>query len=88
MVQRHQLNRDGDRQANAALHQTVVVRLRHGQATRAYFSKRKAEGKSKKRDLPLPQAIRGAGGLPDISRPARRGHGARPPEHLQLPLHI
>jgi transposase len=45
MVQRHRLNRGGDRQANAALHQVVVVRLRHDEATRAYFSKRKAEGK-------------------------------------------
>jgi len=48
MVQRHRLNRGGDRQANAALHQIVVVRLRYNETTRAYFSKRKAEGKSKK----------------------------------------
>lgn len=47
-VQRHRLNRGGDRQANAALHQIVVVRLRYEGATRAYFAKRKAEGKSKK----------------------------------------
>jgi len=48
MVQRHRLHRGGDRQANAALHQVVVVRLRYDEATRAYFSKRKAEGGSKK----------------------------------------
>jgi len=48
MVQRHRLNRGGDRQANAALHQIVVVRLRYNEATRAYFAKRKADGKSKK----------------------------------------
>jgi transposase len=48
MVQRHRLNRGGDRQANAALHQIVVVRLRYNEATRAYFAKRKAKGKSKK----------------------------------------
>ncbi len=48
MVQRHRLNRGGDRQANAALHHIVIVRLRHDEATKAYFAKRKAEGKSKK----------------------------------------
>ena len=48
MVQRHRLNRGGDRQANAALHQIVIVRLRYDEATRAYFLKRKGEGKSKK----------------------------------------
>ena len=48
MVQRHRLNRGGDRQANAALHQIVIVRLRHDEATKLYFAKRRAEGKSKK----------------------------------------
>jgi len=48
MVQRHRLNRGGDRQANAALHQIVVVRLRFDDTTKAYFAKRKADGKSKK----------------------------------------
>ena len=48
MVQRHRLNRGGDRQANAALHHIVVVRLRYDEPTKAYFAKRKAEGKSKK----------------------------------------
>ncbi len=47
MVKRHRLNRGGDRQANAALHQIVLVRLRYDEATKAYFAKRKAEGKSK-----------------------------------------
>lgn len=40
--------RPSDLTVNAALHQIVVVRLRYDEATRAYFSKRKAEGKSKK----------------------------------------
>jgi len=48
MVWRHRLNRGGDRQANAALHHIVVVRLRYDQTTKAYFTKRTAEGKSKK----------------------------------------
>jgi transposase len=37
MVQRHRRNCGGDRHANAALHQIVVVRLRYDEATRAYF---------------------------------------------------
>jgi transposase len=35
---RHRLNRGGDRQANAALHRIVVVRLRYHQPTRDYMS--------------------------------------------------
>ena len=47
-TQRHRLNRGGDRQANAALHRVVVVRLRWHEATRAYAARRTAEGKTKK----------------------------------------
>lgn len=46
-VTRHRLNRDGDRQANAALYRIVVVRLRWDQATRDYMGRRTAEGKSR-----------------------------------------
>jgi transposase len=45
---RHRLNRGGDRAANAALHMAVVTRLRYHEATRAYMSRRTAEGLSKK----------------------------------------
>jgi transposase len=44
---RHRLNRGGDRQANAALHRVVVIRLRWHEPTRAYMSRRLAEGKTK-----------------------------------------
>jgi transposase len=44
---RHRLNRGGDRQANAALHRVVVVRLRHDQRTKAYMQRRTGEGMSK-----------------------------------------
>jgi transposase len=43
---RHRLNRGGDRQANAALHRVVVVRLRWHQPTRDYMARRTAEGKT------------------------------------------
>lgn len=48
LQQRHRLNRGGDRQANAALHRIVLVRLRYHQPTRDYMTKRLAEGKTKK----------------------------------------
>ena len=37
---RHRLNRGGDRQANAALHRIVVVRLRHDHRTKSYMRRR------------------------------------------------
>ena len=45
---RHRLNRGGDRQANAALHRIVVVRLRHDARTQAYMARRLAQGKTKR----------------------------------------
>jgi transposase len=47
-TRRHRLNRGGDRQANAALHRIVIVRLRWHQPTRDYLIRRTAEGKTKK----------------------------------------
>lgn len=41
---RHRLNRGGDRQANKALHQIILVRLRHDPTTRAYRDKRRQDG--------------------------------------------
>jgi transposase len=45
---RHRLNRGGHRQANAALHRVVVVRMRTHQPTIDYLRRRTAEGKSKR----------------------------------------
>ena len=45
---RHRLNRGGARQANAALHRIVVVRLCHDQPTKDYMARRFTEGKTKK----------------------------------------
>jgi transposase len=45
---RHRLNRGGDRQANAALHRVVIVRLRWHQPTRDYMTRRLAEAKTKR----------------------------------------
>jgi hypothetical protein len=45
---RHRLNRGGDRQANAALHRIVIVRLRWHQPTKDYLARRIKQGKSKR----------------------------------------
>lgn len=45
---RYRLNPGGDRKANAALHQIVLVRMSHDPRTRAYVAKRTAEGKTEK----------------------------------------
>ena len=43
---RHRLNRGGDRQANAALHQIALTRMSSESRTKAYVQKRTSEGKS------------------------------------------
>src|SRR5215207_1218666 len=48
MTSRHRLNRGGHRQANAALHRVVVVRMRAHQPTVDYVRRRTAEGKGKR----------------------------------------
>ena len=44
---RHRLNRGGDRRANSALHQIVIVRLKSDERTRSYMERRIKEGKTK-----------------------------------------
>ena len=43
---RYRLNRGGDRQLNAALHTIAINRTRHDPATRAYITRRRADGKT------------------------------------------
>jgi transposase len=45
-VVRHRLNRSGDRQLNRALHTIVVSGMAHHAPTRAYVTRRTAEGKT------------------------------------------
>ena len=45
-VQRHRLNRSGDRQLNRALHTIILARLRSHEETLAYAQRRTLEGKS------------------------------------------
>ena len=44
---RYRLNRGGHRRANAALHRIVIVRMKYHEPTRAYVTRRIAEGKTK-----------------------------------------
>ncbi|WP_289501590.1 transposase, partial [Gloeocapsopsis sp. IPPAS B-1203] len=46
-IQRHRLNRGGNRQANAALFRVVIVRMRWHEPTKAYVARRTAQGLSK-----------------------------------------
>jgi transposase len=46
-VERHRLNRGGDRQLNKAIHVIVQTRMRTDPRTRDYVTRRTAEGKSK-----------------------------------------
>lgn len=46
VTSRYRLNRYGDRQLNRALHTIVLSRIRYDQATRAYLTRRTAEGKT------------------------------------------
>ena len=48
---RHRLNRGGHRQANAALHRILIVRMRFHEPTISYVARRTAEGKTKKEIL-------------------------------------
>lgn len=80
---RHRLSRGGDRQANAALHHIVKVRLSYDPVTRAYRDARLAKGwtiasvfRALKRAIArqIFQALTGHCAVPDYSdlRPARR----------------
>jgi transposase len=46
LTNRHRLNRGGDRQLNRALHTIALTRSRIDPATRAYITRRLAEGKT------------------------------------------
>jgi transposase len=47
-TKRHRLNRGGDRQTNRALYMIVITRMGHDASTRAYVTRRTAEGLSTK----------------------------------------
>jgi transposase len=45
-VQRHRLNRGGNRQANSALHKIMLTRMAYDDRTRNYMTKRTRDGKT------------------------------------------
>lgn len=44
VTDRHRLNRGGDRQANNALHNIALTRIRHEDRSRTYYRRRRADG--------------------------------------------
>jgi transposase len=48
---RHRLNRGGHRQANAALHRIIIVRMRFHEPTINYLNRRTQEGKTKRETM-------------------------------------
>jgi transposase len=50
-VQRHRLDRGGNRQLNAALHRIAITQARIHPGARAYLERKKAEGKSRREAL-------------------------------------
>ena len=54
---RHRLYRGGHRQANAALHRAVIVRMQFHTPTLNYVERRTAEGRSQTGDHPLSQTL-------------------------------
>jgi hypothetical protein len=78
-VVRHRLNRGGDRQLNRALHTIVMIRQRYHQPTKAYTTRRTAEGKSQ-RDVRrcLIGGVSGARSAQESGRACGVGQGTAP----------
>lgn len=70
---RHRLSRGGDRQANCALHQVVLVRLRHDERTREYMRRRTAEGMTKKEVIRCLKRYVARGVYAILRQPAQAG---------------
>jgi transposase len=79
LTNRRRLNRGGDRQLNRALHTIVLTRSRTDPATRAYITRRLAEGKTPKGHQAMPQEDHRP---PAIPRPP-----ATPPSKRTSPPH-
>lgn len=77
MTSRHRLNRGGHRQANAALYRTVIVRMQHHEPTKAYVTRRIAEGKTKKEIIRCLQRLLAREAW-SLLRPLREQHQALP----------
>ena len=69
MTVRHRRNRGGHRQANAAIYRTVIVRMQHHDATRAYVARRTVNGRTKP-EIMLSEALRRPRDLGTAQAPA------------------
>jgi transposase len=77
-IVRHRLNRGGNREANAALHRIVLVRLRWHQPTIDYVERRTSEGKSKREIMRCLKRY--------VAREVYRVLAGAGPEKLETPL--
>ena len=73
---RHRLYRGGHHQANAALYQLAIVRMRFHQPTIDYVARRTTESLPRKGHYPLPQTVPRPRGLP-----TRNGRPPNPKPH-------
>ena len=91
-VVRHRLNRGGNREANRALYMICLSRMRRDQRTQEYVARRTRGGQEQARDHPLPQALRGPGGLPraDLLRRPFLTYGCKRggPDRRQAPCRL
>src|SRR5215212_5187540 len=67
-VQRHRLDRGGNRQLNAALHRIAITQARCHADARAYLDRKKAEGKSRREALRCLKRLL----VPSSSTPSKR----------------
>ncbi|MET3810852.1 IS110 family transposase [Arthrobacter sp. UYEF3] len=84
---RHRLSRGGDRNANRALHQVVLVRMGSCQRTKDYVSKRRG-GQEQTRNNAVSQTLRSPGTLPPDHQPSASTKQRRPaPDAHQARFH-
>jgi len=77
--QRHRLNTGGDREANSALWRIVIVRMATDPVTKAYVTRRVAEGRTKKEIIRCLKRYTARQAYRDLRAPAQgRGELSRP----------
>jgi hypothetical protein len=80
---RHRLNRGGDRALNKAIHVIATTRMRSHPATRAYITRRRAQGTS---DREIRRCLIGGLSVPRSGQPGRGSPVAPGDGHVAVPL--
>ena len=87
---RHRLYRGGHRQANAALHRAVIVRMQFHTPTLTYVERRTAEGRPKREIIRCLSTLRSQDSCTNAATPAElanigQNRSRRPPETIAPP---